>query len=982
MKRIFSFITMICVLAALIPVQVTADAENSPYDNVFDLMCQLGILNGDDNGEARLMDNMTRAEFATVLKNILTINDRSDNDSSSEWKKNFYGENTDYEQLKFPEENTGINSFSDVTTTHWAYETVEYVRSVGLMTGVSDNMFCPDNNIKTTEAVKCFVSLLGYDDIVKSDGGYPDGYIRRAQKLKLYAHINTTDEYITRGAVAQLIKNCFDVSLLELSISGIKITYTSKPDQTFASEVLGLDKISGVVTDNGYTSLHGESSYGGNYLVINNTLLNIPRGKEYIDLIGRNVDCYYKNVGSDSEGTIAAICINGKDAVSEIDSDAIVSVSEDCTQITYQSTPGDYNKCNISDAYVIYNGNAVNTFNKDLFEIDCGSMTVIDTNNSEYGNIVIITEPETWYVGNVDIGETTIYNSIKKSNNVGSSEILKLELDDPDYVIKIFNNEGKREDFSSITKNSVLDVVRSKGDKIVSIFISDKIVSDFVVKETQLEDDKLIISDGEKNFELSNAYKNYPLRDEIRLNDNLTLYLNQDDKIAWTKKQSDADLNVAYMIKSGSDGKSGLRKKYLIRVYNAGGKVETIKLADRVKVSDNLGKESKYDAEDFIKYYVEYKGICRYTVNDESEVNYVEFPIQDKDTTINGKLHIIMETTEDTKETDGYFLANNINSFGGKALINSSSKVICYNPKASSDENAFGTNGYGYFADKSKNIVKLYTDMEGSPVGKYILTETESLTSTFDTKTAVSPVYIVKKVKGGKFPDGSFGDIIMATKTLLYEFADEELYIKDGCLENGIEIEAEDNSSGSIVHNKFDGNIEPGDLIRVSKDEDGFVEKIRIIWDENGADGEPHTPGIIPGMKRFYDTADYNTNPFAVSHTGTTLYSAADFSNGSIRVYYGFPYKIRDNAVVLSTFDLPMFGASDIDENKYLREVWNIVRVVVIDLTQDGKVKTRTGTAADIKPYDEFGQDCSRIVNVTRSATIVRMYVINGYYSK
>ena len=1001
MKRILSLTVVLSLIGMCLSFPVAGSSEAVSAEAAFELLSALEIMVGDDNGNPNLDANMTRAEFAQLINNILLYSyNSSDNTQSvgffddTVWAKNFFGENEDYNELKYPEEKPTTSSsavykpvdFEDVPAGHWAYDAVNFVRNYGIMQGTTKTTFLPDENIRTNEVIKCLIVLLGYKDLAELDGGYPDGYVLHAHKLRLTTGIANT-EFITRGSIAVMIDNCMDAKMLKFSSisQSNNVGYDYDNETTFLTEILGLEKMTGIMTDNGYTSILKESSYDGKFIVIGNTRLKVSEDDDFSDFIGRDVDCWYKNSKTEEFGKVVFLRLNNKDKVTEIDGDIIESVSGN--QIHYTSGEYDVKHIDVSGAYVIYNGIAASEFETNVFDIDYGTVSVVETRDDRYKKIVVINEFETWYVSNIDPAENIIFNGLKKGAYIDDGEIMELELDNPEYNISIYHADGSKAVFENIKKGSVLDVIRN--GKLIKIYISNNVISDFRVVQIRKDTDKTIISDGESSFELTTAFEKNINREEIRVDDILTLYLNRNDRVAWAVNQTNSDLQVAYVLHCGNPDKNKRTNEvYAVKIYTLSGMFRVYNLAEKVKISDDTGEIYRITAESYYNKYKDYEGICRYTINDDDEISYVEFPILDPNTTINGKLHLILETDEDTKSTDGYFRANQINSFGAKALLNSNSKVINYNPDPNVDvESSFSIGSASSFSDDSDNIVKLYSDVEGSFTGKYVIKHTESLGNDFNTLISLPDVYIVTDTLRGIYPDGNIGDMIYTKKFKMSTIEDEILYLNDGCMENILtEAETGEKDGSKNIRAPFNGTLEPGDLIRVSKDSGGYVESIRIIWDENGRDDDTMTPGMIPGMKKYWESGSYNTNPFAIngaSGTGYNLYDGKPFGNGSFRVYYGFPYKVREGGVKLTTWDLPAYGYNDsIDETMYLSEVWNITRVVTVNIEDNGNITVKRGAASDIKPYDEFGKECSRIINLSRFATIDGIVVVNGYSKK
>ena len=96
------------------------------------LMSQLGIVKGYDDGTFKPENLITRAEFATII--------------------------TRFESVKELKVNA---SFVDVPKDHWAYDTINYARIMGWISGYEDGTFKPNNTITRAEAITIINRMLG-----------------------------------------------------------------------------------------------------------------------------------------------------------------------------------------------------------------------------------------------------------------------------------------------------------------------------------------------------------------------------------------------------------------------------------------------------------------------------------------------------------------------------------------------------------------------------------------------------------------------------------------------------------------------------------------------------------------------------------------------------------------------------------------------------------------------------------------------------
>ena len=86
-----------------------------------------GIINGYDDNTFRPANNITRAEFIKILINAL-----------------------------FPDSSSDKRNFTDVPVGRWAYEYISKAYGMGIVNGISDEIFAPDKNITNEQmAVMC-----------------------------------------------------------------------------------------------------------------------------------------------------------------------------------------------------------------------------------------------------------------------------------------------------------------------------------------------------------------------------------------------------------------------------------------------------------------------------------------------------------------------------------------------------------------------------------------------------------------------------------------------------------------------------------------------------------------------------------------------------------------------------------------------------------------------------------------------------------
>ncbi len=183
MKRIAG----IALLLSLIMTVFTFKAFCAPKISVSDdekaqVMRLLEIMNGDENGELNLKNDVTRAEFVKMA--VCASGVKNGNAKS-----------------------TSVSLFPDVNASHWAVGYISNAINSGLINGYLDGTFRPENNVKLEEAVIITLKLLGYTS-ADFKGSYPDSQLEKYENLGLDKDMTAKKgENLTRRECMKLIYN-------------------------------------------------------------------------------------------------------------------------------------------------------------------------------------------------------------------------------------------------------------------------------------------------------------------------------------------------------------------------------------------------------------------------------------------------------------------------------------------------------------------------------------------------------------------------------------------------------------------------------------------------------------------------------------------------------------------------------------------------------------------------------------------------------
>jgi len=228
-KRIVSVFLVLCMILSF---NVTVMAQEEHKDNLEamkEIVSYFNIMKGDPDGNFRLSDNITRAEFTKVSV------------AASKYKD-------------YVAPNAYISPFKVVKYTHWAAPYVKVALDNGIMAGYEDGSFRPDKNVTMEEIVTVYLRLLGYSD---SEFGisWPYGQIATAKDIGLSENVEIViGKTATREEVLKLSYN-----LLSTKSKGSGSDYISILNHSIVEDVVLLDikgsqaegKNDEIVTSNG-----------------------------------------------------------------------------------------------------------------------------------------------------------------------------------------------------------------------------------------------------------------------------------------------------------------------------------------------------------------------------------------------------------------------------------------------------------------------------------------------------------------------------------------------------------------------------------------------------------------------------------------------------------------------------------------------------------------------------------------------------------
>lgn len=951
------------------------DNQNNAKEKThFELLENLGLLDG--CGNVSEDDTITRAQYACILANMFKYHDNS----GDQWKNEFFSETTE-NGTSGQNTKEASDIFVDVPADSMYYNYIIYCKAIGLMDGVGDDKFSPNTVMTLKQSIKTIIDILGYKKMLTEAGGYPNAYVYMAEDLDLKENVSAGyDDNITYKDFAQVLYNVLDAQMTEWTF-GRKTTF-SKSNDTFAETVLDLEKVSGRMLQNQYTDFSGEVSK--KYISVNGVKLALSdKNKKYNDYIARDVEVYY---GKESDEAVY-LTLSGKDTTFVLNQDNNPSFKNNV--ITYKDGNTKKTKRIKNGAYVIYNGIAIPSYDNNHFDITNGTITLISGTDSSVYDVVVIDNYEDWYITGIDNDKKQIYLKEKQSIDFEHDEIISAVNED-------FNDIY----FEDIEAGYIISVAAN--GKYKKLRYSKSVIESFNVSSVKRDDEYTTISDGETGYKVENKYINDKDFATLTSGNAYKLYLNTFKNVVWVESMYANEVLTGVLHRVVTDEYN--EDKVYLKISGQEGPAKNYIPAEKIVFKDDKAQKKTYKYDGKIKDALgTYSGLIRYKLNDKDEVVYIERPLTDmtiqstdgQPYDYNAIYNPVYERFQYSSNwtpmgTQYYFANDKLKSYFDAANItlfykNDNGDYECIRNDVSIL--------YGHYK------MKLYGTSKKIPYTEYAVCDGNLSNNKTSNK---QPLYIVKNVYEGICgPDDEPGVIVEAYKVANGAVTEVKLasVTGDARSEDGTPIslfdeckdmpESRDNEG---KHNKY--KVETGDIICVeTKDYDKeMAKKVYMIYKANDT-AHKSSPkakqGWLAGTTSVFDSTKKYNNPYLFTTSTVTdvndVDSAFNMDTGAealktrygVKIMLGSVVSCNRNIIHITTKDLTAsdynYGVDGYYENwiTYAEQ-----RNASVDYSSETPV-VKVLTNDEIRPYDSYGNNCSRALVIMESNSIRAVIILN-----
>jgi len=866
----------------------------------------------------------------------------------------------------------GYSEFVDISTNEYKGY-ISAVNDFKIMVGADKYTFLPDKEISVNEVLKTVVFLLGYDVMAQAKGGYPIGYITVANELKISNGVNPSTLPASRGDISRIIYNMRNVSIMEIIGVGSYLEYRISNNDTFLTAFLGIDYITGLLTDNGITSLRGDTVKSNGSIVIDNTVLNVDELNTTRRMIGKYVEAYYTIEGENRENTVEYIQLDERknNEITEFAISDFVDISNRKIQYYKGNKIKDITLSNF--ASIIYNGKAEKIVTSDMFDYDYGIVTYVPS-NGDNPDVLIIEGYISWLVDAVD-REFEFVKGNRSSRKIDNSLQLDIKSSDLNKTLFIEDSYGLTGSLDDILRYSVIDIC--KNDEVIFIRISPLIASDKQINsiETSQSETTVTFRDGEECKVIPFYSKSDDFK-SVKTGGIYYVYRNSFGDIACLVFSEDVSMKYGFLVSAGIE--EGIEKQGCIKVLDTDNNFHVYEVDKKIRWSDENNNTSMQKYTDIHSKLLVYgSGIINYKLNEAGKVSVIYLPVSVGNEREMGRLGCVYDGRT------GYYESGRKN-IGKDVLINSTvSSIPMFKVYLSETdpENRYmsGTAATLRITNSTEtNSVNLKA-YNYEPHSKYadILVQTHEGAPLTDPTTATAAA-VIRKISGTAiYKDEIYTKLTCSTATgeekILYADVDEITDVPD-------------TMSGTY----YTYTLKKGDIILYRpKANDGSVIESMFLWWRS--DMDPVDPdrngrrGFIPGNLGYFDASRSSiSNPYIFSGGDGRGDWTAQYRCMAGYVYYvdskgGFDVTTQDLSYQEYDASLQGWNSDNSGQTPYTQHavVSHTGRFGLVTY-KDGKVYCREGKVDDVKSYVVDGSECSRILFTTTFGRTDIVIVING----
>lgn len=808
--------------------------------------------------------------------------------------------------------------FSDVTDEYKAACSI--VCKFGYMNYYEDMTFHPNDYVTREDCAKAVVIMLGHKELAK----YTGGYINAAKKLKLFKSSGADYKgYITYDEVLELFYNAL---FTETGTPGV----ADGVGKTLFDVVYDGDLYEGKITSTAYCSFNGDETGDVRRVRVDGTVYKTAI--DVSEFFGYDVEFVLRDI--DGTDTITfVIPKDGKNTLLELEYDDIINYSG--KQYSYYEN-SKRRTANLADSVAfVLNGGTASKADKETMIPKDGTVRLLDSDKDSRYDVVFITAPKLKEVSAVNASKEAVYCSD------GTGYVMD------DYDQTVF--EGL--ELKKIGKNTLINVFENSDAGVIKIVTLTNVVSG------------KLTATGEENG-----------RDSYWIDD--VQYFGAADMICETVPEVGQDVNVV-LDYAGRVGKitvlsskdigfiidaakeSGMDEKTRVKILNSEGDVDIVLVAEQLTVNDTVYKSAdaiinalKFGESDIKRQVVQYetnsdgeleKIITAYNYDENYKEELKSKPAEDC-------LRMIHACSfSDDSEALEYRSVQRTFGLVQAFAARSNTKVFVIPQDSSASDKDYSINTLDFFTSEKSYKVDAYSYSKGDYIADIIVYYEKSTAAGTRPNMTTDRRYAYVEGKGRTILENGdeanvlklrmsgevgtvnvvIGDDVDITKVYAYDATDENLY-----------------------------SLDKGDIIMYETDSKGRMKSVMIIIDWSGK---------TPDMQYKGGAGTGGVNSMISSWP---------------RFQYADLYQLTDGYGILCFKDLkdPSY-TFDVADARPENMEYAVTSMIVIDTDADKVYTSKPDNihtyASDLKDYVTYGNDCSKVLVITKWGYKEDLFIFN-----
>lgn len=888
LKKIIALILTVSVLLSMAVVNVHAEeisAERvTKFENAVTLLTKLGAISESDS--IAFDTQITRGQFVDILAKIIPVSDGA-----------------------------AEPVFADVPATHKNFNVIQGFADAGYINGHAGN-FEPDRAITYHEALYIMLNTMGYGDFMKLVANYAAGGMQIADRLDL----DTKNKDAVAGDIFYLVYQALSTDML--AISGMKqgsFVFSADPEKSLLETYHNIDVDTGILQANAQTSINLQYPAQDGKIVVTDVVYDMEEACSILP--GCEVDVFFD---IDSKEVVCVVATH-ENTIIEIDSADIEHFRD--MKYTYEVNGASKSLKIRAGADIVINNVLATEIDNDAMVPDNGKIVAID-NGTTNGYAVIYVKSYISFVVKAIADDNNTKVIINAENAAGIDPVIANTEEDIPYV---FDAEGNAIAIEDISIGTVISVL---GNEVDGKIIADEIVTSNAIVTGDLstiytDDPTILVIDGVKYPVAKSA--EYILA-TISPQGNMTFLLDFMGNIVALDAAVSGGMAYGYIISVNE--KLGVTEEgdecIVVKVLSEIGSIIKYNVSPERVYVDDVRSDKFYDPTELkVKLNANKGKIIRYDVNENREINKIDFPTDIKTATVNTVNNRLLTSIVGK----GLYYRKAYKTFSTQVMLDDNTVIFQMPLDTANAEPA----DYSVIRDASK-----IAD------GRYVV---DAYKLGNETMTAN---VVVMKINAANYAE-TVGFHVVKEVTQILDQYDEVTYsvVLDGASgEKTYTVK-----SPSVAENPH----KSGDLTATYRTiQAGDI--VRCLFDETGT--------IITDITICYQAGE--DNPVSVS----SIVTSADW-NYSNRVIYGNVYATDGKYITITPVsqELATDEVTILDDNVSETYAIDSFKIFKLEVTPSG-VDVTEGSAADIKAYRTNSTDYSRVVAHTGGATGKVLFVI------